>query len=236
MKSAGPSPPPSPLQGPAVARHSSAVVPHSKAAAPHCFAATPHSIAAAPQCPAAAPHSIAPAPQSIAQAPHSIARPSHASLARSEAFRTVTTRPTQGERTCPMKAERALLELQQRVADRHLTAEQRSAIRAVLVSGGPPGGKISVTCFGSDPEPCRFAAQIVDVLRTSGWLVDFGPNSQFLPVGTVARGVFVRTKNPDIHRAAVLQAALVAAGIPCRGEVRADAEEGWVDLLVAFKP
>ena len=133
-------------------------------------------------------------------------------------------------------AERALLELQQRVADRRLTADQRATIRAALVAGGPPGGDISVTCLGPDPEPCRFAAEIVDVMRLAGWLVDFGPNSQLLPIGTISRGVFVRVQNPDTPRAAVLQTALTAAGITAVGVVRTDAAEDWVDLLVAFKP
>jgi hypothetical protein len=132
-------------------------------------------------------------------------------------------------------AERSLLELQQRVQDRHLTAGQRMALTDGLTHG--PKGEITIMCVGGNPEPCVFAEELAEVLRRSGWTVVFGePEHGVMFVGISPKGVFLRAHSATLPRAAVLQQALKAVGIEATGEVRSDTPEDWVNLLVGYKP
>jgi hypothetical protein len=65
-------------------------------------------------------------------------------------------------------AERALLELKNRVNDRHVGPERFWPIYHALVDPATdriPKYSISVFCLGESSEPCRFAAEIVAALR-----------------------------------------------------------------------
>ena len=79
---------------------------------------------------------------------------------------------TAKQREKTAEAERALLELQERIKDRHLTTAQRAAIAQKLASA--PKGRISVSCLGGTLEPCAYAAEFVELLRSSGWGVNPG--------------------------------------------------------------
>jgi hypothetical protein len=132
-------------------------------------------------------------------------------------------------------AEKALLELQQRVQDRHLTAEQRQALRDLLTTR--PKGEITLFCVGGDPEPCAFAGELAEVLRASGWTVLFGESEHgLLFLGGSPKGIFLRVHSGNTPRAVALQEALKAVGIDALGELRTDAPDDWVNLLVGYKP
>jgi hypothetical protein len=68
------------------------------------------------------------------------------------------------------KAERALLELQERLKWRTLTVEQATNLTNILKAS--PKREVIVRCVsGVTPEPCKFAEQLVRVFNESGWKV-----------------------------------------------------------------
>lgn len=133
------------------------------------------------------------------------------------------------------EAERALLELQERIKDRHLTTEQRA--RLVELFKANPKGKINVSCVGgSSPEPCIFASEIVDTLKLGGWDVEFSPG--FISVGGIPVGLIIQVRSSDKApvRAEVLQKALGEIGFAAPGEVQPTLDEQTVNLIVGAKP
>lgn len=138
-----------------------------------------------------------------------------------------------GQRERAAKAEAALLELQRKMKDRHLSVEQRVHLIAILSAN--PKGKITVECIGGNQEPCAFAADIVDALKASGWTIaEF--NTGVIFVGGTPVGLSIRAQNADIPRAAVLQMALGRIGFSANGEVIAGMPADMVALTVGSKP
>jgi hypothetical protein len=132
-------------------------------------------------------------------------------------------------------AERALLELQQRVQDRHLTPQQRAVLGEHLMHG--PKGEIHLLCVGGDPEPCAFAEELAQMLRDNGWTVIFGePEHGFIFIGASPRGMFLRVHSGNIQRAVMLQQSLTAAGLEAPGVLMPDTPEDWIQLLIGYKP
>lgn len=133
-------------------------------------------------------------------------------------------------------AERALLELRQRVADRSLTAEQRKTLTAHLATGAK--GPISIVCMGWNPEPCAFAVELADILRLNGWTVDFDLQKSELVFGGggSTTGLIIWVRDLDTPRATVLHRALQAAGLDPDLDAREHLDEDSVKLVVGYKP
>ncbi len=134
------------------------------------------------------------------------------------------------------EAERALLEVQERLKDRHLTTEQRARLLELLKAN--PKGAINVSCIaGSSAEPCNFADEIVAVLTEAGWQVDFTGRGMIMVGGTPV-GVFIQVHNAAKApiRAEVLQKALGAIDVEAGGVVSETMQEGTVNLVVGAKP
>jgi hypothetical protein len=132
-------------------------------------------------------------------------------------------------------AERALLELQERIKDRHLTTEQRARLVELLKAN--PKGKINVSCVGgSSPEPCIFASEIVDTLKLGGWDVEFSPC--FISVGGIPVGLIIQVRSAEKApiRAVVLQKALGEIGFAALGELQHSMDEQTVNFIVGAKP
>jgi len=98
----------------------------------------------------------------------------------------------QKERTAT--AEKNLLELQERIKDRHLSAENRKKLVALLKAG--PTGEITVSCVGGHPEPCTFAAELVDALKAGGWVVT-GFNQGVMFVGSSPSGLILQVHSAE---------------------------------------
>jgi len=131
------------------------------------------------------------------------------------------------------KAETDLLELQQRVKDRHLTSEQMESFIAHLASG--PKGSITVGCVGADPEPRWFSHDLISALQKAGWTVtDDTKNADFTIMG---RGLAIVVKDPAHApiRAVTLQKALESIGIPSGGFAKASLPDDDVKLVIATK-
>ena len=131
-------------------------------------------------------------------------------------------------------AEQELGALKARIADRHLTSDQRRKLITVL--SGEPKGEIEVNCVGPQPEPCAFASEIVDVLKAVGWNV-----SKFIqgviPVGGTPVGLAIRVNSKAAPaRAAALQKAFAAVGLSAPGIVAEGLPEDSVILEVGSKP
>jgi hypothetical protein len=133
-------------------------------------------------------------------------------------------------------AERQLLELQARISDRRLSPEQAQAITSAL-AGVKVTGTLSVICVGGGPEPCSFAAQVVEALTSAGLPVDFGePNRGVMFVGASPTGVGLVTRSQSGPAWGImLQRALQAGGIEAPAEFREDAAEDSVVIRVGHK-
>lgn len=111
-------------------------------------------------------------------------------------------------------AERALLELQRRAEDRHLTAAQRAAMAGILRSS--PKGDVIVECSGIGLEPCALAAELVNVLEANGWKV--AEFHKGVLGGSNPAGVIVLVYSQVPQRASGLLASLRAAGLTPQGQ------------------
>jgi hypothetical protein len=76
-----------------------------------------------------------------------------------------------GAETKRAEAERALLELQERLKPRTVTPEQRDAFVKAL--SGVPRGKVNISVITGDPEAFTFASQLFEILGSIGF--DVGP-------------------------------------------------------------
>lgn len=129
-------------------------------------------------------------------------------------------------------AERSLLELQERVRDRHVKTQQRDELIRLL-SGKPKGG-IVIKCENT-AEAITFANEFAVILSASGWLPE-----QVDPIFRVGptpfpKGIFilVHDMNKTPIRAVALGQALLAVKIPVKLVNDPDVE--GVVLFVAGK-
>jgi hypothetical protein len=128
-------------------------------------------------------------------------------------------------------AERALLELQQRMQSRHLTTEQRKALGEQLASR--PKGAVDVLCSVGSAESCAFADELAAVLGQNGWTA---PNLAAASAGPVFPGVRIVVQAAAMPRAATLQAALKAAGITAPAILQPSARVDFLMIEVGVKP
>lgn len=143
--------------------------------------------------------------------------------------RVETALAKQQERTAI--AERALLELQERVKDRQITPEKRARILELLSNN--PKGTTTISFAANDTEAFNFAKQLAEVLAAAGWHVTLGnPSIESTSVGGV--GIFVHGEhNPP---AVALQRALGEVGFPAAGFLNPELPEEYVGIFVSKKP
>jgi hypothetical protein len=118
-------------------------------------------------------------------------------------------------------AERELLELRLKVADRTLAPDQRTQLIAALSDG--PKGHVDLFCESSTQEPCKFANELLAALNDAGWETSL---SSFVgaPIPPNRFGLVIKVLNISHApvRAGALQKALDAIGY----ETPAIAESG----------
>lgn len=131
------------------------------------------------------------------------------------------------------EAERALIELQEKVKPRHLTAEQRARLLELLKAN--PKGTIHVSAVTGDAESIAFGRELAEVLSEAGWNVGF---NDILTFGGTPVGVFItlRSKENVPVRAIILQKALEQVGISAPAELNPNMPEDSVALVVGNKP
>ncbi len=131
-------------------------------------------------------------------------------------------------------AERSLLELQQRIADRHLTPGQKNRLYKNL--SVTPTGLVFVSAPSNDGEASIFAKEIEGVLRQAGWSNE--PAGGVVWEGTEPTGVLLVVKSkedmlPQVNR---LRQAFSAASIPLVLTVEPRSEAGKIYLVVGHRP
>lgn len=131
-------------------------------------------------------------------------------------------------------AERALLELQERIKPRRISMEQRTRLVEMLKQG--PKGPVDIACVLGDGEGLALAGQIDEVLKTSGWLTSGVSQGVYAGGNPVGVGILVRDARTAPSYAAVLQRAFGSVAIPLGGAEKADLPEGKVVILVGSKP
>jgi hypothetical protein len=111
-------------------------------------------------------------------------------------------------------AERALLELQERVQPRHLTTKQKTDIKIALESSPPQN--VGVQVFIGTPDGIPFSIEIIEAINSAGWTATHKGQSA---LGGQIRGLallMADTKHPP-PGAKALQDALKSAGMDAPG-------------------
>jgi len=129
-------------------------------------------------------------------------------------------------------AQKALLELQQQIRPRRLTAGQRTKLLEILKSG--PKGKVTFEIFVGDREAGDFLDEIAQVLAEAGWIPSGGSQNIESPPRGI--GIFVHSKDSPPPFAVFLQDALKAIGLDAEAHVRKDLPTDIVLLYVGPKP
>lgn len=117
-------------------------------------------------------------------------------------------------KTTAAEAEKSLLELQARLADRNLSAQQRGGLVGQL---GPWAGvDVDVLVWGDSPEVEIISGQILESLTKAGWHLHTGHAGGG---GGAVRGILVGTRSDAnsniVLGAKMLISALQAAGLVC---------------------
>jgi len=115
------------------------------------------------------------------------------------------------QQTRAAEAERSLLVLQEKIRPRHLSAQQKEAIKNAL-KGFPPQ-QVNIFAVVGTPDGTIFGLELADAINSSGWKASFlGQESS----GGELRGIalVVRDAKHPPSGTQQLQNALKAAGLP----------------------
>jgi hypothetical protein len=133
------------------------------------------------------------------------------------------------------QAEKALLELQERIKPRRFTTEQEKNLVAAL-KASPEKGLIEITCVMGDGEGFAFASQIDRILKAADWPTSGANQGVFSPNNPIGFFVEVRSADSAPKFAGALQHAFSVAGITLEGILRPGMAEGHVQIVVGNKP
>lgn len=128
-----------------------------------------------------------------------------------------------------LEAERALLELQNRLSPRILTPEQRTRLLEILAT--QPPSKIELNFVTNNVESEDFARQIGDVLKQSGWTVQING-----AIGFTTKGIVIMLSEQKNFSASALQQGLNAIGFPAPAELNPTLAKGELLSFVGVKP
>jgi hypothetical protein len=132
------------------------------------------------------------------------------------------------------KAEKDLLELKEKVKDRHLTTEQSKNLVAFL--SPYTKGTITVGCLGGTPEPCSFADELIAALKASNWTVTMTGRGTMIVGGTPV-GLIIQVPSSNAAYAGLLQTALTHIGLSAAGEILPGmSADVPINLFVGSKP
>lgn len=131
-------------------------------------------------------------------------------------------------------AQRALLEIQERMKPRLITENQRLRLHEVLKNG--PKGQIRIFCVSGNLEAHNFAIQIADVLTTADWVVDGVFDAVISPTSSGLEVAIRDEKAASKLRADTLRLALSGVGFPTVGHALSGLSDDKVQLTVHAKP
>jgi hypothetical protein len=131
------------------------------------------------------------------------------------------------------EAERALVEVQERIKPRHLTADQSAQLTLFLQAN--PKGEVSIHFPGDDAEASGFARELAEAIAKGGWKININTD-----VGVqLRRGVFLaahsREKEPP--NGGFLEGGLLSSGVKVlSGFDPKFVREGELVLVIGGKP
>lgn len=131
-------------------------------------------------------------------------------------------------------AERALLELQERIKPRHLTAKQQSELHKLL-SATDSKGAVEIRCSIGDPEAYDFALDIANVLNAAGWQAIINNRVIMIPTPVGLKMWAHSEQTAPIHAVALLN-ILNSIGLRPQVELNPELPEGQLVLIVGAKP
>ena len=167
------------------------------------------------------------------QAERTLTLEADAANAKASQQRVETDLAKQQERAA--KAEKDLLELQQRIKPRHLSAEQESRLTEAL-KAAPIRGLVEIMCILGDGEGKALSVQLDGILKVAGWETTGVSQGIFSPANPVGMGIVVHSRTSAPPYAAALQHAFVVAGMPIAGAEEDKLPEGKVRLTIGIKP
>jgi hypothetical protein len=132
------------------------------------------------------------------------------------------------------EAQRALLELQERIKPRHLTAGQREQLIKMLGSARQKG-VIELRWVLNDTESQAFASEFEEILKTAGWVVSDSIGGVYFPTPK-GMGVVVHSAETAPLHAPELVLSLRAVGLSVSAEEGQKVPEGVVRLVIGVKP
>ena len=142
------------------------------------------------------------------------------------------------QQTRAATAERNLLELQQKIQWRTITAKQKQQF--LDLTKDIPKGSLAITSMDGDPESAAFAKQLNDLFTAAGWSPTLGSVTMVggTPMGLLLRVpslVPVKQDSPLFH-AVILEKALEKIGFQTGTLENKDLPKDKGDLLVGHKP
>jgi hypothetical protein len=129
-------------------------------------------------------------------------------------------------------AERALLQLKERVKDRTISPDQRAKLIELLT--GKVGGPVEILWMTSDSDSYPLALQIKDILKAAGW-PDAVERMALSGTG-VGHGITVRSIKTPPKYAIVLQQAFGSVGFVLEGSEETTLPENTVRIWIGHKP
>ncbi len=129
------------------------------------------------------------------------------------------------------EADKKLAEIERLRAARHLTADQKTSLAAVLA--GKPIGKLVIKASVAAPDASNFGNEIAAVFKSAGWSVPV-ENAMFM--GGDTSGIWITVRNANIPVVAnVVYDAFKEANIPIRDGALGDvngpaADEAWLKI------
>ena len=128
------------------------------------------------------------------------------------------------------EAERALLELQERMRPRNLTEKQKTKLADSLKS--IPRGKITFAAILSDQEARNFATKLGEIFTKAGWSVHFEEVAYEKPM----TGLQIVFQNTGDQSATILYRLFESSGIEALGLVQPNKTTSSLEVVVGSKP
>jgi hypothetical protein len=135
-------------------------------------------------------------------------------------------------RTAQAAAEKSLLEIQERISDRHLPDREKFVAFLKEYKRGP----VDIRYSAGDTEAHRFAVEIDSALKAAGWS-ESRVNDRVIIVPEPVRLIFsVHSGDSIPDHAGAIQQAFKATNIPTETRTDEAQEKGTIVLIVGSKP
>jgi len=134
-------------------------------------------------------------------------------------------------KTKQAEAEKALLEIQERLRQRGLTPEQKAQLLLKLKQC--PVGKVEIVYPPNNLEAEKFAKQLQGILHEVGWASE---SSMQIPFLYDFQGLTVEVSSSENVIGKCLHRALTEVGFPAPGLINPDIPSESLNLIIGEKP